>query len=97
MSEVVKITRELLSKEFGLNQAMVAAEFEQRLQERLVYLMLNDMEGLLQLLYRIDVNEQKVKAAFAQSTPQDIAPELAKLIIDRMRQKAETRVRYREI
>jgi hypothetical protein len=97
MSEVVKITRELLSKEFGLNQAMVAAEFEQRLQERLVYLMLNDMEGLLQLLYRIDVNEQKVKAAFAQSTPQDIAPELAKLIIDRMRQKAETRVRYQEI
>lgn len=97
MSEIEKITRELLSKEFGLNQALPAVEFEQRLQERLVYLLLNDMEGLLQLLYRIDVNEQKVKAVFAFGSAQDIAPALAKLIIDRLWQKAETRIKYREI
>lgn len=95
MSEVGKITGELLSKEFGLNPVLDATQIQEVLEARLVYLLLNEMETLLQLLYKIDVNEQKVKAAFAQSTPQDIAPELAKLIIDRMRQKAETRLKYR--
>jgi hypothetical protein len=95
VSEVGKITGELLSKEFGLNPVLDATQIQEVLEARLVYLLLNEMETLLQLLYKIDVNEQKVKAAFAQSTPQDIAPELAKLIIDRMRQKAETRLKYR--
>ena len=95
MSEVGKITGELLSKEFGLNPVLDATQIQEVLEARIVYLLLNEMETLLQLLYKIDVNEQKVKAAFAQSTPQDIAPELAKLIIDRMRQKAETRLKYR--
>jgi hypothetical protein len=95
VSEVGKITGELLSKEFGLNPVLDATQIQEVLEARLVYLLLNEMETLLQLLYKIDVNEQKVKAAFAQSTPQDIAPELAQLIIDRMRQKAETRLKYR--
>ena len=95
MSEVGKITGELLSKEFGLNPVLDATQIQEVLEARLVYLLLNEMETLLQLLYKIDVNEQKVKAAFAQSTPQDIAPELAKLMIVRMRQKAETRLKYR--
>lgn len=95
MSEVGKITGELLSKEFGLNPVLDATQILVVLEARIVYLLLNEMETLLQLLYKIDVNEQKVKAAFAQITPQDIAPELAKLIIDRMRQKAETRLKYR--
>ena len=95
MSEVEKITGELLSKEFGLNPVLDATQIQEVLEARIVYLLLNEMETLLQLLYKIDVNEQKVKAAFAQSTPQDIAPELAKLIIVRMRQKAETRLKYR--
>jgi hypothetical protein len=95
VSEVEKITGELLSKEFGLNPVLDATQIQEVLEARIVYLLLNEMETLLQLLYKIDVNEQKVKAAFAQSTPQDIAPELAKLIIVRMRQKAETRLKYR--
>jgi hypothetical protein len=95
VSEVGKITGELLSKEFGLNPVLDATQIQEVLEARIVYLLLNEMETLLQLLYKIDVNEQKVKAAFAQSTPQDIAPELAKLIIVRMRQKAETRLKYR--
>lgn len=61
----------------------------------LIHLMLNDMEGLLQLLYRVDVSEQKVKAAFARNDPGLIAPVLADLLIDRELQKAETRRMYR--
>ncbi len=95
MSEVGKITGELLSKEFGLNPVLDVAQIQEVLEARLVYLLLNEMETLLQLLYKIDVDEQKVKSVFAFGSAKDIAPELAKLIIDRMGQKAETRLKYR--
>jgi hypothetical protein len=95
MSEVEKITGELLSKEFGLNQVLDAAQIHEELEARLVYLLLNEMETLLQLLYKIDVDEQKVKAVFALGSAKEIAPALAQLIINRIRQKAETRIKYR--
>jgi hypothetical protein len=54
------------------------------------------MELLLQVLYRVDVFEKDTKAAFAQNEPKLIAPELAKLIIDRELRKAETRIKYKQ-
>src|SRR4051812_4563965 len=62
----------------------------------IVKMLMHDMEKLLNILYRIDVNERKVKEAFAQSDPKRIAPELARLIIEREMQKAETRLKYRD-
>ncbi len=66
------------------------------LTEQVVYLMLNDMEKLLGILYRIDVNEKKVKQAFAQTQPQKIAPLIAELILQRELQKAESRLKYKQ-
>lgn len=70
-------------------------ELHQRLTECVVYLLLNHMEQLLQILYRVDVKEQLTKEAFAQNDPQKIAPELARLLIERELKKAETRLKYR--
>ncbi|MES2778669.1 MAG: hypothetical protein V4651_02115 [Bacteroidota bacterium] len=61
----------------------------------ITYLLLHDMEKLLNILYRIDVNEPKVKAAFAQNDPKLIAPTIARLILERELQKAESRRKYR--
>jgi hypothetical protein len=97
MSEIEKVAAELLSKDFGLNQALSLDALQQALQERLVDYLLNDMEGLLQLLYRIDVDEKKVKQVFAGNQPKEIAPQLAALIIQRILQKAETRLKYRDL
>lgn len=66
------------------------------LSEKIVYLMLHDMEKLLAILYRIDVNEKKVKEAFAYNEAQKIAPRLAELIIERELQKAHSREEYRK-
>lgn len=66
------------------------------LTEQVVYLMLNDMEKLLGILYRIDVNEKKVKQSFAQTEPQKIAPLIAELILQRELQKAESRLKYKQ-
>lgn len=64
---------------------------KEHLTERIVYLLLHEMERLLHILYRIDVNEKHVKACFAQNDPNKIAPMLADLIIERELQK----IRYR--
>jgi len=71
-------------------------KLKERLTEELVYMLLHKMEALLQVLYRIDVNEKKVKACFDESQPDRIAPRLADLIIEREIQKSLTRKEYRE-
>lgn len=65
------------------------------LTSAVMHLLLHDMEKLLNILYRIDVNEPKVKAAFAQNNPKLIAPTIARLILERELQKAESRRKYR--
>lgn len=70
-------------------------QLHQRLTECVVYLLIHNMERLLQILYRVDVDEKLTKAAFAQNNPQQIAPELARLLIERELKKAETRLKYR--
>ena len=77
-----------------LPQQSTYAQLHQRLTECVVYLLLHHMEQLLQILYRVDVNERLTKAAFAQNDPQQIAPELARLLIERELIKAETRLKY---
>lgn len=66
-----------------------------QLTAAIVFLLLHDMEKLLNILYRIDVFERDTKAAFAQNNPEQIAPRLAELILNREMQKAETRLAYR--
>lgn len=51
-----------------------------------------DFQGLLNILYRIDVNEDKAKLAFAGNDP---AKGIAKLIIERELQKVATREKYK--
>lgn len=51
-----------------------------------------DFQRLLNVLYRIDVNESKVKLAFTADKP---AWEIAGLIIERELQKVESMKKYR--
>ena len=66
------------------------------LSDRIRYLIDTNVEQLMQVLYRIDVNEQKVKEIIAVQ-PLDIAIELiAELIIERQLQKVSTRLKYKQ-
>jgi hypothetical protein len=68
---------------------------KEQLTATVVYMLLHEMEKLMGILYRIDVNERKVKNAFAQNNPKLIAPILADLIIERELQKAQHRANYK--
>ncbi len=95
MNEVEKITHDLLQQSFELALPYRKEAVLEALREKIVYLLLHNLEGLWNILYRIDVNEQKVKALFEQQFPEKIAPEMAQLIYERMEQKAQTRIQYR--
>jgi hypothetical protein len=72
------------------------AKIKELLVSELIRLILNSPEKLWNILYRIDVNETKVKYLFSNSAPMQIAPELADLIIERMLQKAKSRLAYKK-
>lgn len=60
----------------------------------LQYLLENRFADLLQLLYRRDISEEKVKAIFAGQPTGEIAHELAKLFIEREALRQRIRKRY---
>ncbi|MFN0047503.1 MAG: hypothetical protein ACKVOU_00100 [Cytophagales bacterium] len=52
---------------------------------------------LINILYRIDIEEARVTAAFALTVDTLIASEIAKLIVARLHQKQEIRRKYGSI
>ena len=68
-------------------------EFLKLLSSAVQNLIDSDFERFLNALYRIDVDENKVKQAFAAET--NVAEAIAELIIQREVQKIETRDKYK--
>jgi hypothetical protein len=97
--EIIMSAKEMLEKHLDVHVAeknIVSREaLIGWLSAHIVYMLQHEMEKLLQLLYRIDVNEKKVKEAFAQSNPAMIAPTIAVLILDRELQKAKSRLAHK--
>lgn len=54
-----------------------------------------DFQSLIQLLYRIDVSEKKIRLYLNQKPNQDSANLIADLIIERQLQKIETRKKFK--
>lgn len=64
--------------------------------QRITHLLEFDANRLMSALYRIDVYESKVKAAFSTSAPHQLPVVLADLVIERQIQKIRIRQRYSE-
>ncbi|MBF9252357.1 hypothetical protein I2I11_03540 [Pontibacter sp. 172403-2] len=65
-----------------------------KLSRVVLHLLHTDLNRLLHLLYRIDVEEQQVKQAMVADDAEIIAERLARLIVKRELQKAQLRLRY---
>lgn len=59
---------------------------------------LHDFESVVRLLYRVDVPENRVRLALAdaQQEGSDAGTVLARLLLEREREKAASRARYRQ-
>lgn len=58
-------------------------------------LLLNDFNGLVQILYRVDVSEQKLKNLLKDNPQTDAAVIIADLLIERQDQKIKTKQSFR--
>ena len=71
-------------------------EFREKLQDLINYLLDHDFERLLNAMYRLDINEDKFRKALGNQQSENIARDIAELVIDREMQKVITRRKYRE-
>ncbi len=59
------------------------------------HLIQTDFQKLVTILYRVDVNEEKLRSLLAEHQEEDAARIIARLIIERQFQKIESRKQYR--
>ena len=67
-----------------------------QLEEYINYLITNDFQRLVQLLYTVDVNEQKLKTVLQQQPERDAAAVITELLVQRQEEKAQTRQQFKE-
>lgn len=71
-------------------------ELETVLAEKINVLIQRDFGALVQLLYRIDVAETRLRAMLDNNKGEDAGRLIARLIMERQWQKIESRRRYRQ-
>lgn len=103
---LINHTYELISRDFGIEKRSSHEEEKTEeektfewlsavLKERIDYLLDHQFNELLNMLYRIDINESLVNAILYQPSPDRISKDLAEAVLRRQRQKVLTRLRYR--
>jgi len=68
--------------------------FRKLLIERIEELAEKNMDKLMWLLYRVDVNEKKLHATLKETPPEDFALTIADMIIERQIQKVKLRKEF---
>ena len=85
-----------LNQSYGLELPETATleGLETVLAARLNTMIMDDFNGLVQLLYRIDVSEPKLKKILRENASTDAGVLIARLIVERQLQKMETRRKF---
>jgi hypothetical protein len=74
----------------------ILGEFKAYLADKLAFLLDNKYDTLINILYRIDVPEDKLSKLFAEQNRDYIPAALADLIIERSLQKVRFRQKYKK-
>jgi len=68
---------------------------QKKLADKINELIQNDFQKLIAILYRLDVNEEKLKHLLRDNTGSDAGTIIADLIIERQIQKIKSRQQFR--
>ena len=93
LSQALVLANKDFNLEISSSEVTTTKDFQKVLTNVIQHLLDRDFERLINGLYRIDVSEEKVKLAMASG--EDIAGNIASLIIERELQKVVTREKYR--
>lgn len=84
---LLKLTHELT--------ALQKLERKEQLIDYVNYLLLHDFNKLVQILYRVDVDEKKLKEFLQQNADTDAAVIIADLLIQRQEEKIKTKKSFK--
>ena len=86
-----------LNQSYGweLADALTMQELEALLAEIVNGWIRSDFTRLVQFLYRIDISESRLRLLLEENTEEDTGHLLARLILERLWQKIETRRQYK--
>ena len=92
-------TTELVVRDFGLElhkEVLTEEELLQLLSDVVADMIERRLEFLLSLMYRLDIDEKKVNFALSPLCEEPANVALAKLILDRQKQRAFTKQYYKQ-
>lgn len=95
--DTLTTTTELIVKDFELEPLetkLTEEELLQLLADQIAQMIEYRLEFLLSLMYRLDVNEQKVNMALSPHCEEPANIALAKLVLERQKQRAFTKKHY---
>jgi hypothetical protein len=84
----------IINKDFDIDNLATEALMRARLIEAFAYLLDNDISKMMNILYRTDVDEVKLKALLISNSELPSAEVIADAYIARQKQKIETRKKY---
>jgi hypothetical protein len=88
--------RSLIAREFELGiQDVDLEQIKERLAAKINELVNSDFQKLVNILYRIDVNESKLKQMLSWYKDEDAGRVIAELIIERQIQKIRSRESFK--
>lgn len=94
---IISATFSLLNQDFSLSQIPEELNEEMAialLSKAIGQLLDRDFERVLQICYRIDLGEMRLKQILNEAAPDQVVSELAQALWHRQKQKIETRRRY---
>jgi N-acetylglucosamine kinase-like BadF-type ATPase len=90
--ELIKLLNSELS--IAIAEKISYSELHTQLSDYINQLIKNDFDKLIAYLYRIDVNEEKLKSLLQQKPGEDAGNIIATLIIERQQQKIKLRKQF---
>ncbi|WP_316815360.1 hypothetical protein [Pedobacter nyackensis] len=92
--EDFKSLSRIVSTDFEVDDILSEEALRARLIEAFAYLLDNNISKMMNILYRTDVNEEKLKALLISNSNLPSAEVIADAYISRQKEKVETRKKY---
>ena len=93
MDELKSLTT-IISRDFEIEDLLSEALLRERLVQAFAYLLDNDISKMMNILYRTDVNEDKLKKLLISNSELPSAEVIADAYLARQKEKIETRKKY---
>jgi hypothetical protein len=92
--EDVKTLSRIISNDFELEEGLSGEKIREKMISAFSWLLDNDISRMMNILYRADVDEDKLKSLLVSRSELPSAEVIADEYISRQKQKIETRKKY---